>query len=152
METNGETDIWRKTWVRYLGYANEVGEAFGPIYPKYVRPSYFVAFGYVGCDTVDKTWKAYNSKSCDSKQVVTTAFDTLLWQTLASVLIPGQVIRLIASTTQSLCSMPKLVTFLHPKVLRYTPTCIGLGAIPFIIHPIDQSVDYLFDNYIRKFY
>ena len=28
------TDIWRDTYVRYLGYSNEVGEAFGTIYPK----------------------------------------------------------------------------------------------------------------------
>ena len=27
-EKDNEVDIWRKTWVRFLGYSNEVGEAF----------------------------------------------------------------------------------------------------------------------------
>ena len=44
----GQTaDIWRDTPLRYMGYANEVGEAFRPLFPKLVRPSYGVAFAYV---------------------------------------------------------------------------------------------------------
>ena len=31
-----EVDLWRETSVRYLGYANEVGEAFRPIYPRVI--------------------------------------------------------------------------------------------------------------------
>lgn len=72
---------------RYLGYANEVGEALGPLYPRVilrnflphrviftltysildafdpqvVRPSYVIAFGYVGCDTIDKTYRSYKA-------------------------------------------------------------------------------------------
>ena len=37
-------DIWRDSPLRYMGYANEVGEAlFRHMYPKFVRPSYAVA-------------------------------------------------------------------------------------------------------------
>jgi hypothetical protein len=31
-------------------------------------------------------------------------------------------------------------------------TVVGLGAIPFIIHPIDHAVDFLLDNTLRQLY
>ena len=40
-------DIYRDTYVRYMGYANELGEAFRPNFPKMVLPSYGVSFTYV---------------------------------------------------------------------------------------------------------
>ena len=69
-EAGGGKDVWRHSALRYLGYANEVGEALGvwkvlfvsksydlpndplfkstgPVYPRVVKPSYAVAFGYV---------------------------------------------------------------------------------------------------------
>lgn len=37
-DAHGErgTDIFRDTWVRYLGYANEFGESFRPLFPRLV--------------------------------------------------------------------------------------------------------------------
>ena len=52
-----EVDIWRDTPVRLMGYANEVGESFRYMFPRLVRPSYCVSFGYVFADTADKTLK-----------------------------------------------------------------------------------------------
>ena len=49
-----EVDLYRDTPIRYLGYANELGESFRPLYPKLVAPSYAISFGYVALDTVDK--------------------------------------------------------------------------------------------------
>ena len=46
-----EVDFYRDTPVRYLGYANELGESFRPMVPKMVVPSYIVSFGYVVADT-----------------------------------------------------------------------------------------------------
>ncbi|KAI8441823.1 hypothetical protein MSG28_005509 [Choristoneura fumiferana] len=41
-----QKDMYRDTWVRYLGYANEVGEAFRPVVPaRVVAYSYAIAFG-----------------------------------------------------------------------------------------------------------
>ena len=55
-QTKGdEVDLFRDTPVRYLGYANELGEAFRPILPKFLVPSYFVSFGYVFADTFELT-------------------------------------------------------------------------------------------------
>ena len=42
-----EKDIWRDTALRYAGYCNEVGEAFAPIYPRFLIPSYVVSVMYV---------------------------------------------------------------------------------------------------------
>ena len=55
-----EYDIFRDSPVRYLGYANEIGESFRPIFPKFVMPSYAVSFAYVGADTIDKAKKHYD--------------------------------------------------------------------------------------------
>jgi mitochondrial fission process protein 1 len=53
-------DIWRDSPLRFAGYCNEVGEAFAPIYPKFLLPSYILSVGYVLGDTFDKTYIAYN--------------------------------------------------------------------------------------------
>ncbi|XP_035125470.1 mitochondrial fission process protein 1 isoform X2 [Callithrix jacchus] len=54
-----ERDLYRDTWVRYLGYANEVGEAFRSLVPAaVVWLSYGVASSYVLADAIDKGKKA----------------------------------------------------------------------------------------------
>uniref|UniRef100_A0A8C8X068 Mitochondrial fission process protein 1 n=2 Tax=Panthera TaxID=9688 RepID=A0A8C8X068_PANLE len=54
-----ERDIFRDTWVRYLGYANEVGEAFRSLVPAaVVWLSYGVSSSYVLADAIDKGKKA----------------------------------------------------------------------------------------------
>lgn len=141
-----EIDFYRETKVRYLGYANEVGEALGAVYPGLVRPSYGLAFAYVFADTVDKVKKA--SQRGEPFQVqAQEGFDCLLWQTLASVLIPGKVINVVTHQTKH--SLAKSVQA-SPLVKRWGPTCVGLATIPLIIKPIDDAVDYAFDHTIRK--
>jgi hypothetical protein len=49
-----KVDIFRDTWVRYIGYANEVGESFRPLFPRLVAPTYIAAFGYVLGDANSK--------------------------------------------------------------------------------------------------
>ena len=58
--SNTQHDIYRDTWVRYLGYANEVGESFRYILPKFVIPSYIISFGYVFADSRDKAMRTYH--------------------------------------------------------------------------------------------
>jgi fission process protein 1 len=151
-ESKAEVDIFRETWVRYLGYANEVGESFGPLYPRFVRPSYGIAFAYVGADAVHKTIKAKTTGE-SMNSVVRTGVDVLLWQTLASVLIPGKIINLItAGAVKAFQSDAKFMKSLPSSVRTWSPTMIGLATIPFIIHPIDSAVDALFDNTLRKWW
>jgi len=139
----------RHSHTRYIGYANEVGEAFRPVFPKYVRTSYLIAFGYVGCDAADKIYTAINNgatKSTTSK----IGADVLLWQTFASVIIPGKTIHLLASATNYGVNELKIASKLPSRVRKWAPTVIGLIAIPSIIHPIDSVVTICMDQTVRK--
>ena len=100
------------------------------------------------------------------------AVDTLLWQGLASVAIPGLTINLIVRTagkavrgnpreraaaahrTQDSLSWPAAVELgpLARAGLRFLPTMCGLGSIPFIVHPIDTFVDFVLDNSYRPYF
>ncbi|KAG8195862.1 hypothetical protein JTE90_001101 [Oedothorax gibbosus] len=147
-------DIYRDTPVRYLGYANEVGESFRAVVHKnVVRGSYVVAFGYVLADTADKVKKT--DKLLDqtditrTRKLATSAIDTLLWQTLASVAIPGFTInRICASSLYVFKKYTKM-----PKATRkWTTVAIGLGCIPLIIHPIDNLVHTMMNHTFRKWF
>lgn len=90
-------DLYRDTPLRYMGYSNEIGEAFRPIFPRFVVPSYALAILYVLADTADKGRKAHDlsvsaSGVADTRRVLEQAADCLVWQLLASVFIPGAVI------------------------------------------------------------
>lgn len=78
---------------------------------------------------------------------VKVAGDVFLWQMFASVMIPGLVINRITWFAGLACKKSKL-----PGVAKkWLPTCIGLAAIPFIIHPIDTAVDHAMDRTYRKY-
>ncbi|CAI5797603.1 Mitochondrial 18 kDa protein [Podarcis lilfordi] len=146
-------DLYRDTWVRYLGYANEVGESFRAIVPvSLVWASYGVATAYVAADAIDKGKKAAAAKAVDegrSKHAAVAVVDTFIWQALASVAIPGFTInRICAGSLYLMASM----THWPLSVRRWATTAVGLSAIPFIIKPIDRSVDFLMDSSLRKLY
>lgn len=146
-ETQGKVDIYRDTPVRYLGYANEVGEAFRCIIPKsVVWSSYIVASGYVLADTIDKGLKTYrdNTNPNATKNVLISMTDTLLWQSFASVIIPGFTINRICSAVQYV--QKRNVALKN----RWIPTIVGLISIPFIIHPIDTAVEEAMNITYRK--
>jgi mitochondrial fission process protein 1 len=177
-------NIFRDTSLRYLGYANEVGESFRYQYPRGVIPSYLIAAGYC---CADAGWSGYNSycqnsrnnssnvmmvreeeatktSSYSSAAVVagtTVVMDTLVWQLLASVLIPGAtingIVRIAQFAVHSLTNKNNNTTtkpssamllFMH----KWTPTTIGLLSIPLIVHPIDRAVDYFMDETIRPYF
>ncbi|KAM7347860.1 mitochondrial fission process protein 1 [Cochliomyia hominivorax] len=142
-----EKDLYRDTLVRYLGYANEIGESFRHLVSKnVVRGSYVVATGYAVADTIDKTSKDYKQNS-SIRSAGVTAVDVFLWQMLASVAIPGFTINRITYFSGLLLRQVKA----KKSVVRFLPVAIGLSSIPLIIHPIDHFTDYLLDNTYRKF-
>jgi hypothetical protein len=54
-----EVDLYRDTALRYLGYSNEVGEAFRPLVGNLAANlTYVVAVGYVVADSIDKAVKS----------------------------------------------------------------------------------------------
>ncbi|ESO97544.1 hypothetical protein LOTGIDRAFT_79182, partial [Lottia gigantea] len=83
------------------------------------------------------------------KRVAIAAGDCLVWQGFASVVIPGFIINRICTFTGIAL---KKGTQLGGPVRHWTTTIIGLMFIPFIIKPIDHSVEIGMDKTIRKLY
>jgi fission process protein 1 len=152
-DKKAEYNVFRDSLLRYLGYANEVGESFRYQFPRFVVPSYAVAFGYCLADAGTAGSKAYESAKKDNRptaaadSIVSTA-DTLIWQCLASVFLPGLAINQIVKASRF--AVARSPVGLPVAVTTWFPTAAGLGSIPLIIHPIDHFVDELMDNSFRK--
>ena len=152
-EKEEEDDLFRDTPLRYMGYANEVGESFRSLVsPGLVKASYVVAFGYVFMDVVDKSIKSYRKETATNqsnpmKSTSKEAVDCLVWQTLASVLVPGFTINRICKLSSVLMTRSNVPALMRAnKVLT---TGIGLASIPFIIHPIDHLIHWIMDASLR---
>ena len=79
MSPEPNRELLRDGAVRLIGYANELGEAFRPLVPRWlVNASYVTASGYVLADTA---WRAHTVPAGRSPLI--EAADTLLWQALA---------------------------------------------------------------------
>ncbi|BFG03017.1 mitochondrial fission process protein 1 [Drosophila madeirensis] len=139
-----EVDIYRDTFIRYMGYSNEIGEAFRPLVPKsIVAASYGMAIGYVCTDTFDKSLRLQMA-GASNRDVGILAGDVFSWQMMASVIIPGLVINRITWASRLMLSKAP------GAIAKTVPTLIGLASIPLIIHPIDSLVDRLMDETYRK--
>ena len=148
-------DIYRDSPLRYMGYANECGEAFAAWLPPFGVPAtYVVAAVYVLADTFDKAIKANKEKGM--KEGVIVGLDTVTWQMLASVFWPGSFIRVMVNATNLLVS--KLPADLSldvggldaETIEKALPTAIGLMTIPFIVKPIDKTIDWAMEESVTK--
>jgi fission process protein 1 len=165
-------NIFRDSALRYAGYANEIGESFRYQIPRLVVPTYVIAFTYVCADAVStghETWqkartsnkqgtKNDTNSNSDSNSNSNTVWqdtiyatgDTLLWQTLASVVVPGAAINLVVKATRYAVHRSPL---LLPVIMaKWLPTVIGIGSIPLIVQPIDHTIDYMLDNSTRHWW
>eukprot|EP00563_Minutocellus_polymorphus_P017274 CAMPEP_0197727298 /NCGR_PEP_ID=MMETSP1434-20131217/18845_1 /TAXON_ID=265543 /ORGANISM="Minutocellus polymorphus, Strain CCMP3303" /LENGTH=219 /DNA_ID=CAMNT_0043313445 /DNA_START=102 /DNA_END=761 /DNA_ORIENTATION=+ len=149
-------NIFRDSPLRYMGYCNEIGESFRYQFPRFVVPSYILSFGYVGADALTTGYREYCSEdtSKDSKASLSreyragiATFDTLLWQSLASVMIPGLAINLVVKASRF--AVARSPVSLPAFAIKWLPTASGIGSIPLIIHPIDSFVDFTLDNSTR---
>lgn len=137
-----------------------MGESFRPLVPvPVVWASYGVATAYVTADAIDKGRKAATVSATpssspslslpalplspvspqahaqDPTRVGVAVVDTFVWQSLASVAIPGFTINRLCAA--SLALLGSLTRWPLP-VRRWTTTALGLAAIPLIITPIDR--------------
>lgn len=136
-------DPYRETSIRYMGYANEVGEALEEYLPEWGLPaSYCVAATYMIFDTLDKGQRAYDSSPKEDRfeETMIATTETLVWQILASIIWPGGVIKLSVN----------IIDFFIPIDNEFLPTLIGMLLIPVIIRPIDVFVDQLMEDTISK--
>lgn len=143
-------DPYRDTSLRYMGYANEVGEAFTAFIPEWGVPaSYCVAASYVMFDTIDKGQKAYETADEENKiqDALKVSAETMTWQMLASVFWPGSIIRVIVNMSDNMIAHKLTENDQYAHVLA---TLFGLMAIPMIIKPIDTTVDKVMETSISK--
>jgi fission process protein 1 len=103
-------------------------------------------------DTVDKAARMRSSldpaDAARGRKVAAAAFDTLLWQALASVAVPGLTINRLCAL--SLWSLARLAPAVPLVTRKWMTTAVGLGAIPFIVHPIDSMVHFAMDKTTRS--
>ena len=145
-----EIDLYRETFLRYAGYSNELGEAFGPLLPRAVPFSYVVAIIYVVADTIDKSRKAYGGAKYEEDALTACALieglDALIWQLAASVALPGYTIHQVVAIAVTLLGAAGLTEGVYDVV----PTAIGLATIPFIVKPLDELAEVGMDVTLRK--
>ena len=143
---DGAVDIYRDTLLRYLGYANEVGEAFRPLVPvEFVYISYVAAISYILADTFDK-----GKKGVDAGGVVSGTLgglDCFKWQMLASVIFPSFCINRLVFLLESLQEANSLPDLL---MASWVPTAAGLIAIPLIILPLDTLAHFVMNQSFRR--
>jgi len=143
LRTRRRFDPYRETSIRYMGYANEVGEALEDYLPDWGLPaSYCVAATYVIFDTLDKGQRAYDSTHREDRfeETLRASTETLVWQLLASIIWPGGVIKLFVN----------VIDLIIPYDDTILPTFIGILLIPVIIRPIDVFVDLLMEDTISR--
>ena len=139
----GVIDIYRDSPLRYMGYANECGEAFRPIVPVI-----FVILSYVLADTVDKGKKGADAPGANSiARAVLGSVDTFVWQMLASVVFPSFIINRLVTLIVTLQATVDL-----PEALQadWIATVLGLVAIPLLITPLDTLTHWILNGSLRK--
>ena len=140
-----EYDIFKHSALRYLGYSNEIGEAFRPIVPRYiVNWSYLVEIIYFFSDTFHKGHKAYvNPKDEDTRVfgVIKASSYTLVWQFFASVALPAFMINRVIKGLGYVLNKSSM-----SGGVKYIPTMIGLCLIPVLPIVLDPLVDKVMIN------
>ncbi|XP_068748537.1 mitochondrial fission process protein 1-like [Montipora capricornis] len=153
IRTVRDVDIYRDTPLRYLGYANEFGEAFRSHIPRLIYfGSYAVASTYCLADSIDKGRRCYQQSShlnsyLQKRKAAETAVEAAIWQGLASVIIPGFTINRICAASRF--TLRRFVHRMPHGAQMWVTTVIGLSAIPIIIKPIDRLVDHVMDGLIE---
>ena len=145
-----EYDIYKDSYLRYLGFSNEIGESFRKVTPRYfVIFTYVLEFGYFIGDTVHKGHKAYNDPTpVENKKmhVIKHSTYTILWQFFATCLIPPLCINIAVSITHNFLSKRKF----RSSVIRYFPVTLGLMMIPLFSIYVDPVVGDVLDHYFEK--
>ena len=95
-----------------------------------------------------KVWSSTDDRRENdrTREAALATFDTLLWQSLASVMIPGATINMIVRASRFAISRSSFL----PIYAKWFPTTMGIGSIYFICHPIDNAVDFALDNSTRQ--
>ena len=153
MSVHDEYDIFRHSTLRYLGYTNEIGEAFRyQLSFKALTGTYIIATLYVIGDALDKGYKAFvkyhkeelktHERNLARKKAFKTVINVILWQMFSSELVPALCVFLIVRFSKKL----KLAYITNTTIRKWIPTTLGLCAIPLFPFTVDPVVDKVFDK------
>mmetsp|Transcript_59680 Transcript_59680/g.155220 ORF Transcript_59680/g.155220 Transcript_59680/m.155220 type:complete len:295 (-) Transcript_59680:17-901(-) len=135
--------------VRYVAYASDVGESLRPVIrPWQVNLTYGIAAAYIAGD-VGLTGYRASKAGCSREEVVAGCTHTAIFQGLASLALPALIIHTVVHQVQHAIERPSLAARLSPSALRYGPSVVGLGLIPFLPlldPPCEWAVDAAFDK------
>ena len=139
LKTRKLIDPYRQTSIRYMGYANEIGEALDEFIPYW---GLSVSTTYILFDVLDKGQSAFDEaqKPDRFREFLFASSEALVWQILASKIWPGGVIK----TTVN------IVDFIIPNDNGFLPIIIAILLIPKIVRPIDDLVDDMMEQCISK--
>lgn len=142
-----EYDIYKDSYLRYLGYSNEIGEAFRKVTSRnFVIFTYVLEFGYFIGDTIHKGHKAYNDPDVvDNKHlhVIKQSSYTILWQFFATCLIPPLCINIVVGRAHNFLTKRRF----PQGIIRYFPLSLGLIMIPLFNIYVDPVVGHVLDNF-----
>lgn len=147
-----EYDIYKDSYLRYLGYSNEIGEAFRKVTSRsFVIFTYLLEFGYFIGDTLHKGHKAYNDPNIAESQnkhlhVIKQSSYTILWQFFATCLIPPLCINIVVGRMHNFLTKKNF----SPTVIRYGPLSIGLAMIPLFNIYVDPVVGDVLDHFFES--
>lgn len=129
---------------RYSAYASDVGEAFRPVAPPaFVKATYAVAFGYVGCDILYNGYRA----SEEGRSVERAVAHATVFQGLASLGAPFAIIHTTVSATTKMASAVG-----SKPLIRYGPTVAGLAWIPFLPSLVDEPIEELVHHAFQEYW
>jgi mitochondrial fission process protein 1 len=129
---------------RLVSYSSEVGEAVRPIAPAWiVKFLWGFSFAYVGADLVHH---GYVRKDLEKDKLWKNVADRTLWHLSASIIVPAATIHTVVGASKKLLFKTR-----YGRYAGLLSTSIGLGMIPFIVHPIDNGTDWVMDQTIRKY-
>ncbi|KAJ3359168.1 hypothetical protein HDU91_004995 [Kappamyces sp. JEL0680] len=123
---------------RYLAFTSDVGEAVRPIVSRgVVNLAYGISFGYVAWDIGYEAWKS--KKRQDPPSLTTrVVLERTAFQGLASLLLPAVTIHtIVAQSTKQFKRMA-----VHPTLLRWGPSALGLATLPALPIVFDEPVEH----------
>lgn len=130
-----DKNIYTQSHLRFLGFANDVGEALKTFLPRPVYlGSYAVTAAYVWADTYYTRQRAIDAGRSDSTN---KAADALIWHTGATLITTPLIVHALKEVALT-CGASKKIA-----------AVVGLLVIPFIVPPVDHLYHELM-NLFRK--
>ncbi|KAK6967241.1 Mitochondrial fission process protein 1 [Biomphalaria glabrata] len=141
------SDIFRDyEFVRIIGHSFAISEALGfsDITEDTTSMLNSLACSYILCHAAYKGYKTRRGNI-----VMSTVFDTLMFDGLASALIPRILVHCVCRVTAIVLNE---ITAVPDMIRTWGPTVIGLGALLVSYNRIDWEVSTLMNESVRRLY